>query len=306
MSEPGTQIYSNGMPALEDYIRRKRITNRSLRTISEYSRIVVRFFEWVGHKKPEEITERDIERYLEHMQDKELSRNSQAKYIEALSSFFNFLHKRPEYNVKINPAADLSSEIKHERKPRPSTATWENVRKAILSMTDPRDQAIAVIAAKTGMRISEILNLEIQDVDLQNGFALIRKGKGGKSRSIPIDDEIIKVLKRWLIIRPKDIKDNHIFTSIRGTHLNRDTARKRLNAVAITNGLSNGKDFTQKFTPHTYRSVFTTEMRNARCREDILRRIRGDALSAVADIYTIVTPEQIKTEYERCVPKLGL
>ncbi len=88
--------------------------------------------------------------------------------------------------------------------------------------------------------------------------------------------------------------------------MDRNSARRRLNASAIINGLSNGKDFTQKFTPHTYRSVFTTEMRNARCREDILRRIRGDALRDIADIYTIITPEQIKAEYERCVPKLGI
>ncbi len=315
MSITDTYIYSNGMPALEDFIRRKRITNRSPRTLSEYSRIVSRFFEWVSHQKKKKITERDIERYLEHMQEKKLSQNSQAKYIEALASFFSFLHGRPEYGIKVNPVADLASEIKHERKPRPSTATWENVRKNILSMTDPCDQAMAVLAAKAGLRISEILGLELEDVDDKNGFALIRRGKGGKARSVPIDDEVIKILKRWFIVRPKDIKikkdkkviiDHHIFISIRGTRMDRNSARRRLNAVAITNGLSNGKDFTQKFTPHTYRSVFTTEMRNARCREDILRMIRGDALRDIADVYTIVTPEQIKTEYERCVPKLGI
>ncbi len=306
MSVTDTRIYSNGMSQLEDFIRRKRITNRSPRTLSEYSRIVTRFFEWAGHQAPEKITERDIERYLEHLQKKELSQNSQAKYIEALASFFSFLHGRPEYGLRNNPVADLASEIKHERKPRPSSATWENVRKNILSMTDPCDQAMAVLAAKVGIRISEILGLELENVDYQNGFALIRRGKGGKSRSIPIDEEVIKVLKRWLIVRPKDIKDNHIFVSIRGTRMDRNSARIRLNAAAITNGLTNGKDFTQKFTPHTYRSVFTTEMRNARCREDILRMIRGDALRDIADIYTIVTPEQIKAEYERCVPKLGI
>ncbi len=306
MSVTDTRIYSNGMPALEDFIRRKRITNRSPRTLSEYSRIVSRFFEWAGHQKSENITERDIERYLEHMQERKLSQNSQAKYIEALASFFSFLHGRPEYGLKVNPVADLASEIKHERKPRPSSATWENVRKTILSMTDPCDQAIAILAAKTGMRISEILGLELQDVDFQNGFALIRRGKGGKARSVPVDEELIKIVKRWLIVRPKDLKDNHIFVSIRGTRMDRNSARRRLNASAITNGLSNGKDFTQKFTPHTYRSVFTTEMRNARCREDILRMIRGDALRDIADVYTIVTPEQIKAEYERCVPKLGI
>ncbi len=306
MSITDTKIYSNGVPALEDFIRRKRITNRSPRTLSEYSRIVVRFFEWIGHKNPEKITERDIEQYLEYLQKKELSQNSQAKYIEALASFFSFLHGRPEYNVKINPIADLASEIKHERKPRPSTATWENVRKTILSMTDPCDQALAILAAKTGMRISEILGLELQDINFQNGFILIRRGKGGKSRSVPIDDEVILALKRWLIIRPKDIEDNHMFVSIRGRRMDRNSARRRLNAAAITNGLSNGKDFSQKFTPHTYRSVFTTEMRNSRCREDILRMIRGDALRDIADVYTIVTPEQIKEEYERCVPKLGI
>ncbi len=306
MSATDTKIYSNDMPALEDFIRRKRITNRSPRTLSEYSRIVVRFFEWTGHQKPEIISEKDIEQYLEYLQGKKLSQNSQAKYIEALASFFSFLHGRPEYGLKVNPAADLASEIKHERKPRPSTATWNNVRRNILSMTDPCDQAMAVLAAKCGLRISEILGLELDDVDDQNGFVLVRRGKGGKSRSVPIDDEVIRILKRWLIVRPKDIKDNHIFISIRGSRMDRNSARRRLNAFAITNGLSNGVDFTQKFTPHTYRSVFTTEMRNARCREDILRRIRGDSLRDIVDVYTIVTPEQIKAEYERCVPKLGI
>ncbi len=306
MSVTDTRIYSNGMPALEDFIRRKRITNRSPRTLSEYSRIVSRFFEWIGHQKPEKITEKHIERYLEHLQEKKLSQNSQAKYIEALASFFSFLHGRSEYGLTVNPVADLASEIKHERKPRPSSATWENVKRNILSMTDPCDQAMAILASKCGLRISEILGLELEDPDYQNGFALIKRGKGGKSRSVPIDDEVIKVLKRWLIVRPKDIKDNHIFISIRGTRMDRNSARRRLNDAAVTNGLTHGKEFSQRFTPHTYRSVFTTEMRNARCREDILRIIRGDALRDIADVYTIVTPEQIKAEYERCVPKLGI
>lgn len=306
MSITDTKVYSNSMPALEDFIRRKKITNRSPRTLSEYSRIVVRFFEWIGHENPDRITEKDIERYLEHLQGKKLSQNTQAKYIEALASFFSFVVGRGEYELKLNPVTDLASEIKHERKPRPSTATWENVKRNILSMTDPRDQALAVLAAKIGARISEILGFELEDMDFENGFALIKKGKGGKSRSVPIDDEVIKVLKRWLIIRPKDTKNNHIFISMRGTPMDRNTARNRLNAAAITNGLSTGKEFTQKFTPHTYRSVFTTEMRNSRCREDILRMIRGDAMRDIADVYTIITPEQIKAEYERCVPKLGL
>jgi len=64
----------------------------------------------------------------------------------------------------------VASEIKHERKPRPSSATWENVRKNILSMTDPGDQALAVIAAKTSARISEILDLELHDIDYQNAL----------------------------------------------------------------------------------------------------------------------------------------
>lgn len=306
MSERDTKIYSNGMPALEDFIRRKRITNRSPRTLSEYSRIVVRFFEWMGHQYPEKISERDSEQYLEHLQKNKLSQNTQAKYIEALASFFSFLHGRPEYNVTINPVSDLATEIKHERKPRPSSATWENVRKYILSMTDPRDQALAIFAVKTGARISEILDLEIKDIDFQNGWALIKRGKGGKARTVPIDDEVIKILQRWLIVRTKDTKDDHIFISIRGHRMDRNTARLRLNAAAKTSGLTKGKDFTQKFTPHTNRSVFTTQMRNSRCREDILRIIRGGSLRDIADVYTIVTPEQIKAEYERCVPKLGI
>ncbi len=205
MSATDTKIYSNDMPALEDFIRRKRITNRSPRTLSEYSRIVVRFFEWVGHQKPEKISEKDIEQYLEYLQGKKLGQNSQAKYIEALASFFSFLHGRPEYGLKVNPAADLASEIKHERKPRPSSATWNNVRRNILSMTDPCDQAMAVLAAKCGLRISEILGFELDDVDDQNGFVLVRRGKGGKSRSVPVDDEVIRVLKRWFIVRPNNL-----------------------------------------------------------------------------------------------------
>jgi len=153
MSATDTRIYSNGMSELEDFIRRKRITNRSPRTLSEYSRIVSRFFEWAGHRNPDKITERDIERYLEHMQDRKLSQNSQAKYIEALASFFSFLHGRPEYSLKFNPAADLASEIKLKGS-RAFVCNLENVRKNILSMTDPCDQAMAVLAAKAGLRIS--------------------------------------------------------------------------------------------------------------------------------------------------------
>lgn len=301
-----TRIFECNYSEVNDFIRRKRVTGKSLRTLNEYSRFLKKFFERVVNKGPRDVSEDDIEDYVIELQDKGLAQNSQRKYLDTLSSFYQFLVSSPKYNIQYNPIKSIAVDMSYEKKERPLFATWDNARKLIFFIRDPRDRCVCVILLKTGMRISEALNLRMQDIDFEKEWIYIKKRKGGKEGYVPIDEEVVRAVKRYLLMRPR-VDSDYLFISLRGAMLSRVQIGRRIKEYAVKLGIAeDSRDFHKKFTPHIFRTIFTTEMRNRRMREDILKRIRGDSLRDVMDLYTNVTREQIKEEYDNCIPKLGI
>jgi integrase/recombinase XerD len=303
-----SQIQKKKFPEIKAFIRRKKITERSPKTYLEYERFLFKFFREETSKSPLEITEADLEDYLEKLQGSAVERNTIKKYLDILSSFFKFLSDREEYDIKYNPARTLAEEIRTERKERPLCATWQNGRKVVFAMRDVRDFCLCVILIKTGIRINEALEIKVGDVK-EDGWIYLPRRKGGKKKAgyVPVDDEVLKAVDKLMLHRPKDSGCDYLFISLKGGRLSRPQAGKIIKRAAIMVGVSErSNDFHNKFTPHTFRSVFTTVMKNNRCRIDVLKKIRGDALNDMVDLYTNLTREQVKEEYLRCIPRLGI
>lgn len=302
-------VYKNKHDSINEFIQQKQNTGRSPRTLNEYSRILKRFYhEHFPELSPEDTEVRHIEEYVALLGDRGVSQNSKRRYLESLSAFFSYAMKRPRFEtITGNPAAVVLEEIPKQVRDRPDCATWDNGKKIIHQISDPRNKTITTILAKTGARLSEALEIKMDDLMLEDGFIRLRKRKGGKQTVVPIDQETIRAIERFRFVRsPRD--SDYLFVSIRGERVSKTQVQRAVRTAAVETGvMEDGEDrFHKKFTPHTYRTVFTTLMRNQGMPDHILRYIRGDSNNETMDIYTRVDRRKAREEYLDCIKPLNL
>ncbi|ELZ66079.1 XerC/D-like integrase [Haloferax prahovense DSM 18310] len=297
-------IYENKHESVNYFIKRKRTMGRSPRTLNEYSRTLKNFFHnTFPEKEPSEITVHDIEEYLFQLDQRELSQNTKRRYLESLSSFYSYTMKRPRFeDVTGNPAAVVLEEIPQLYRDRPDCATWSNGCRIIHEITDPRDKAIATILLKTGCRIREALEIKRDDLMLEDGFIRLQERKGGKQTVVPIDDEVTKAIRRYEIVRPP-VDEDYLFLSVRHNRVGPTRIQESIKKAAVAVDIMDEGEtrFHKKFTPHTYRTVFTTLMRNEGMKPHILKYIRGDSKQETMDIYTRVDRDEARREYLHCI-----
>jgi len=302
-------VYENKHDAINDFITQKQTTGRSPRTLNSYSRVLKRYYhEHFPDLAPEETEVRHIEEYLRILDDRDVSQNTKRRYLESLSAFFSYAMKRPRFgNITGNPAGVVLEEIPKQIRQRPDCATWENAKTIVKSIPNPRNKAVAVLLAKTGCRLEEALEIKMDDLMLDDGFVRLRERKGGTQTVVPIDRETIRTIKRFKLIR-RDTDLDYLFVSIRDDRLTKTVIQRAVREAAVSEGImEDGEDrFHKKFTPHTFRTVFTTLMRNQGMSQHVLRYVRGDAESETMDVYTRVDREEAREEYLDCIKPLGL
>lgn len=282
-------IYENKHDAVNDFIRRKQSIGRSVRTLNAYSRTLrVLFYEEFPDLDPEDLELRHIEDYIGSLAARDLSQNTKRRYLGSLSSFYGWAKKRPRYEgITGIPAAVVLKEIPQVYRERPDCATWENVKKIVHSIADPRNKAIAVILAKTECRIREALSVVLNDLILEDGFIRLRERKGGSQTVVPIDEEVKHAIKRYRLIRP-DKDSEYLFLSVRDNRVPNTRVQNAVRKAAAKAGVMDEveTEFHRKFTPYTFRTVFTTLMRQQGMSDHVLQYIRGDANNRTMDIYT--------------------
>lgn len=301
--------YTNKHEDVNEFLRYKQSLGRSPRTINAYSRVLRKFYhEHFPDATPATTGTEHIEQYVAILDERELSPNTKRRYVESLSSFFSYAVKRERFpEITGNPAAVVLEELPRVRRDRPDCASWENAKKIIHAIPDPRNKAVAVILAKTGCRLTEALEIKLDDLLLDEGFIRLRKRKGGGEGIVPVDEEVVKTIDRFRMVRGRTGQD-HLFVSIRGNRVSREMVRRAIRDAAVTRGVveEDASEFHEKFTPHTFRTVFTTEMRRAGMDDRIIQFIRGDAPTQTMDLYTIVDRHEVKAQYLDYVKSLGL
>jgi integrase/recombinase XerD len=208
------KVYQNQHETINDWLRSKETTGKSRRTLNEYSRTAKKFFhEEFPELQPEDVQVRHIEKYLAQLNQRELSQNTKRRYLESLSAFYSWALQRPRYEqITGNPARVILEEIPKNVPERPDCATWENARKIVNTIEDPRNFTLTAILAKTGCRAKEAAHIRQDDLLLDEGFIRLRKRKGGKQTVVPIDPELIQLIQFYNTIRTtKD--SNYLFQS---------------------------------------------------------------------------------------------
>ncbi|WP_436345560.1 tyrosine-type recombinase/integrase [Natronorubrum sp. FCH18a] len=302
-----SKVFENKHDVVNDFLERKADIGRSDRTLNTYSRTLQKFFhEHFPELHPEEVEVLHIEKYLHILNNRDLKQNTKRRYLESLSAFFSWAMKRPRYNITGNPAGVLLEELPKQINDRPDCATWENAKKIVQATDDPRDKLVTAILAKTGCRVDEALSIKYDDLLLEDGFIRLRVRKGGKQTVVPIDEELEQAIERYQFVSSRD--DEYLSPSIYGNKLGKERMRRSVRSAAVkADVMEEGETrFQKKFTPHTFRTVFTTLMRNQGMKDHFLQYIRGDAEQETMDIYTRVDRDEARTEYLKYIKPLDL
>lgn len=162
-------VYENKHDVVNEFIRKKKSTGCSHRTLNSYSRTLKKVFhERFPDTSPSEMTVRDIEDYVVILDDRGVSQNTKRRYLESVSAFYDWTMKRPRFaEITGNPAAVVLEDIPKQIRERPDSATWENDAEIIHAMNDPRNKTVAILLAKTGCRVGEALEVKLDDLMLE-------------------------------------------------------------------------------------------------------------------------------------------
>ncbi len=270
----------------------------SSNTIESYKRDLYKMDNFL-HKKIRFVTEQDIKNYLKDINDNHESKKTVARNISALRSFYKFL--MIEKIVSSNPMENI--ELPKLNKSLPKTLDEQDIDKLLdINLIDAfsyRNKAMLELMYATGLRVTELVNLKIHDID--DKMDLLRTmGKGSKERIIPIGDYALYYLKKYLYeYRDSMLKkeyNDYLFLNNHGQKMTRQGFFKILQKIAKEKGIK--KDI----SPHTLRHTFATHLLNHGADLRSIQELLGHSDIATTQIYTHVSNQKLRQNYDNYHP----
>lgn len=275
--------------------------NYSSNTIAAYKNDLGQFMSYLqGHhlnnsNKWQAIGVDEINDYVEYMKDQPYASSSVARKVAAVKSFFNYLHANQI--VAENPTTDIDSPKVKKRLPK--TLSFEEVERLLKAPSQKkspknlRDMALLNLLYSTGMRVTEVVSLRLEDVDLQNNV-LFCPGKDDQVRELPFDQFTKQVLENYIEEgRPFLVKDKDemaMFLNHRGQQLTRQGLWLIIKAYAKE------ADLSVAVTPHTLRHSFAAHKLNSGSDLQEVQKLLGHANISTTQIYTQL--EEVETKAE--------
>lgn len=289
---------------IEAYTTYLRTVRRSSdNTVSSYVRDVTQFIRYLDENEDVDVVDCDaehIERYMEHMQKKGRSPASMARSIASLKSFYGFLMSTGE--VEDNPARHTTP-IHTERK-YPQILTGKEVELFLEQpqCVDPkgyRDHTMLELLYATGIRVSELINLDLDDVNLTGGF--IRCSSRGKERIIPLYPGAVKALAEYIRdIRPSillDPEEKALFVNMSGERMSRQGFWK------IIKYYQEKAQINKDITPHTLRHSFAAHLLENGADLRSIQEMLGHADISSTQIYSHLVKPKLQDVYRKAHPR---
>lgn len=245
-----------------------------------------------------ELTRHDLRGFIADLSREGLSPTSVGRIVSAVRGFYKFLLL--DGHIKKHPAEDLSTPQKGFYLPKFLNQTdMENLLAApdVSTETGLRDKAILELMYAAGLRVSEVVDLQMKNIDLDAGI-LTCKGKGAKTRRVPIGKSAVEWLRCYLIAHRKkeNIEIQNIFISSLGKAINRQTIFNFIKEYAEKIGL-------EDVSPHTLRHSFATHLIQNRADIRSVQQMLGHADISTTQIYTHITDTHLRESYERFHPR---
>ena len=266
-------------------------------TINSYILDICKYLEYI--KKDYDTTNnKDIYNYLKYLSDNSYSIYSVVRKISSIKSFYNYLSDEAIYEINLN--------IERPRfyKKLPHVLSIDEVDKLLdvklENAFDYRNKAMLELMYATGLRVSELINLTYQNIDLEKKIVRCF-GKGNKERIVPIGSTATKYLRLYLdeyrhTLQKRTICDN-LFLNNHGKKITRQGFFKMLKKQAEE------KDIKENITPHMLRHSFATHLLNNGADLRSIQMMLGHENISTTGIYTNVSKDKLKENYDLYYPK---
>lgn len=273
-----------------DYLKYER--KLSDNTIASYSNDL-KDFETFFNNNIKNLEYKDIQKYLDSIQ--ELNTRSIAHHITVINSLYNFL--LDEKIIEENPCTNIASPKLPKK--LPNFLTEEEVNKLLdvrlITPFDYRNKAMLEILYGTGLRITELINLKLTDIDINNCFIRVF-GKGKKERIVPLSDISIKYLEIYINqYRNTILKDkisDYLFISNAGTNITRQGFFKIIKQECNKCGIE------KNVSPHVLRHSFATHLLKHGADLRIIQELLGHEDISTTQIYAHLVNEKLKEDYQ--------
>jgi integrase/recombinase XerC len=289
--------------AVDEFLRGLRQQNASAHTITAYSRDLQRFADYVGSSDWRQIDHVRIRGFLSHLYERGLSKPSVARSLAAVRSLFRSLAR--DGVVEQNPAALVGTPRLPKKLPRVPTIEEMN---SILDSKMPetssfpeRDQLMLELLYGCGIRNSELIGIDLDDIRLTSEAILIR-GKGKKERYVPFGDSVRLALQAYLPARQKLLAESKkstpaLLVNLRGGRLTTRSVGRIVKNIAIAKGLS------PDVHPHTLRHAFGTHMLEEGADLRAIQELLGHERLSTTQRYTQLSMKHVLSVYDQTHPR---
>ena len=273
-------------------------------TLAAYRRDLADFAAFLRRRglEPGGITRGVLRAYLHDLQQRGRAPSTLARRLAALRGFCRYLHE--EGHLPADPAEGMSSPRPGRRLPR--VLAVEEVER-VLEEPDPhtpaglRDRALLELLYATGLRVSELVGLNLDDLLLDHGLVRCR-GKGGKERVVPVAAPAVAALRAYLRqgrpVLARRPGERALFLNRRGGRLSRQAVWKLIRAAARQAGLR------RPVSPHTLRHSFATHLLAGGADLRSVQELLGHADISTTQIYTHLTRQHLLQAYLRAHPRM--
>lgn len=272
-------------------------------TIKGYKRDCERFLNYITTKNITELQQVEPRHCLDYSAKRHrlgIKGSSLQREMSAIRSLFQYLLKQSI--VTRNPASAVKTPKAHKKLPNTLDADAMNqlleTTDKELSTIELRDTAIFELIYSSGLRLSELLNSNLDDIDLLNKHITVT-GKGRKTRRLPIGSKAISAINNWLEKRPlwlKEKTENAIFISQKGSRLSPRTIQSRLKKLA-------SQKLGRHVHPHMLRHSFATHMLESSANLRAVQELLGHADISTTQVYTHLDFQHLAKVYDQAHPR---
>ncbi len=288
---------------LRDFLQQLTVEKRlSIHTVNSYQRDLKQLTHFCSQKallQWDDVTASDILKHIAERHRAGLSSKSLQRELSAIRSFYFYLMKIGPVNN--NPAQHVKAP-KQARK-LPKTLDVDQISGLLdagtSSVLEMRDLAMFELFYSSGLRLSELSALNINDLDLYDKQLKVVKGKGGKARLLPVGRYAVVALQAWLKVRPASVSthDDPIFTSTKGKRLGNRSIQLRLKQWCIKKGV------TEQVHPHMLRHSFATHLLEASQDLRAVQELLGHENISTTQIYTHLDFQHLAEVYDQAHPR---
>jgi len=291
---------------LEDFSEDCLLKNMSEETVRKYISAIRIFIDFLRERglSLEDADKHVLREFLRYLKfERKVSLKTLENYFSALSTFYDYLAY--EEIVPANHVLPFrrrylrrykTEEEQHVRR----LLSVEELAKIVNSTLDPRDRAIIVLLAKTGIRRNELIRLDVDDIDWENYKIILKKTPKRSNRVVFFDDETALVLRRWLRVRERlKPRTKALFINY--------ASKRRIDRNTLFNiVVKHSSKLGLRISPHDLRHWFTTWLRRNKMPREFIKELRGDRRKEAIDLYDHIDEEELREAYLACIPKLGI